>query len=217
MKRIIPLLLVLLLLCACVRTPLPPAAPEEKPSAETETAVQVQTQSTETETAAPEDTQQPESGTAEPEKETDEMKNKTVTLDGLDSYLRLTLPEGWTWAREESVIGERSILLSAPTDDGFFLRAVFWDSFGMCGTGVDFRELELSRGLTATLATETIQGEVWWTLILPAQPDQFTLQFNAPQAVIDAHQAEIDQMLDSLLLGALSHIQPQPTQQLSDK
>lgn len=203
MKKIIPVLLALLLLAGCARTPLPPDTPAQTPGAEAETAAPEQTQTPESETAA-----------EEPEKGTDEMKNETVTLDGLDSYLRLTLPVGWTWAAEEPAFGERSILLTAPSDDGFCIRMVYWDSFGMCGTGVDFNEYTLPDGRKATLATEEGPDGVWWTLILPKSPDQFTIQFGAPRSVMDGHQAELDAMLDSLQLGALSHIPPQPTKPL---
>ena len=207
MKRIIPVLLVLLLLAGCARTPLPPDTPEQtrEPEARNETAAPEQTPETET---AP--------GTALPE-EDDEMKKGTVTLDGLNSYLRLKLPEGWTWAVEEPGFGERSILLSAPTDDGFRIRLVFWETFGLCGTGVDFSEYTLPDGRKATLATEGGPDEVTWTLILPESPDQFTVQFVAPRSVMDVHQAELDAMLGSLRLGALSQIPPQPTQRLADK
>ena len=79
----------------------------------------------------------------------------------------------------------------------------------MCGTGVDFREIELPNGMKATLATETSREEngevVWWTLILPASPDQFTLHISAPQSLIDEHQAELDAMLGSLQIGVLAH------------
>ena len=43
------------------------------------------------------------------------------------------------------------------------------------------------------------------------------LQLNAPQAVLDAHQAEIDGILASLQLGELSHIPPQPTTPTVDR
>ena len=133
------------------------------------------------------------------------MSETAVTLDGLDSYLRLTLPEGWTWTEEEAMKGQRSLCLMAPGDDGFQISMVWWESFGMCGTGVDFREIELPNGMKATLATEGPADMVWWTLILPAAPDQFTLQINAPQALIDAHRAEIDAILSGLQIGVLAH------------
>ena len=188
MRKMIPILLAVLLLSACgaqgTQLPAdtqPPAAAEQ-----TEEADLMPTETEKTTETAP------------------VMSETTVTLDALDSYLRLTLPEGWTWTEEEAMKGQRSLCLMAP-DDGFQIRVIWWESFGMCGTGVDFREIELPNGMKATLATEGPADMVWWTLILPADPDQFTLQINAPQALIDAHRAEIDAILSGLQIGVLAH------------
>ncbi len=199
MKKIIPVLLALLLLGACARAPQPETAPDPTEAPEL--------------TAAP----APTADSGKTEEEMDDMNKETVTLDGLDSYLRLTLPEGWDWTEGETVEDRSSLILTPRTNDGFRVELVWWASFGMCGTGVDFSEYTLPDGRTATLAVDKSGDQVWWTLILPDSPDQFTIQFGAPQSVIDAHQAEIDAMLESLQLGELSHIPPQPTTPLVDK
>lgn len=199
MKKIIPLLLALLLLGACARAPQPETVPDPTEAPEL--------------TAAP----APTADSGKTEEEMDDMNKETVTLDGRDSYLRLTLPEGWDWTEGETVEDRSSLILTPRTNDGFRVELVWWASFGMCGTGVDFSEYTLPDGRTATLAVDKSGDQVWWTLILPDSPDQFTIQFGAPQSVIDAHQAEIDAMLESLQLGALSHIPPQPTTPLVDK
>ena len=199
MKKIIPVLLALLLLGACARAPQPEAAPDPTEAPEL--------------TAAP----APTADSGKTEEEMDDMNKETVTLDGRDSYLRLTLPEGWDWTEGETVEDRSSLILTPRTNDGFRVELVWWGSFGMCGTGVDFSEYTLPDGRTATLAVDKSGDQVWWTLILPDSPDQFTIQFGAPQSVIDAHQAEIDAMLESLQLGELSHIPPQPTTPLVDK
>lgn len=199
MKKIIPLLLILLLLGACARAPQPEAAPDP--------------------TEAPEVTEAPAptADSGKTEEEMYDMNKETVTLDGRDSYLRLTLPEGWDWTEGETSEDRSSLVLTPRTNDGFRVELVWWASFGMCGTGVDFSEYPLPDGRTATLAVEKGGDQIWWTLILPESPDKFTIQFGAPQSVIDAHQAEIDAMLESLQLGELSHIPPQPTTPLVDK
>ena len=199
MKKIIPILLALLLLGACARAPQPETAPDPTEAPEL--------------TAAP----APTADSGKTEEEMDDMNKETVTLDGRDSYLRLTLPEGWDWTEGETVEDRSSLILTPRTNDGFRVELVWWASFGMCGTGVDFSEYTLPDGRTATLAVDKSGDQVWWTLILPDSPDQFTIQFGAPQSVIDAHQAEIDAMLESLQLGELSHIPPQPTTPLVDK
>lgn len=199
MKKIIPLLLALLLLGACARAPQPETVPDPTEAPEL--------------TAAP----APTADSGKTEEEMDDMNKETVTLDGRDSYLRLTLPEGWDWTEGETVEDRSSLILTPRTNDGFRVELVWWGFFGMCGTGVDFSEYTLPDGRTATLAVDKSGDQVWWTLILPDSPDQFTIQFGAPQSVIDAHQAEIDAMLESLQLGELSHIPPQPTTPLVDK
>ena len=199
MKKIIPVLLALLLLGACARAPQPETAPDPTEAPEL--------------TAAP----APTADSGKTEEEMDDMNKETVTLDGRDSYLRLTLPEGWDWTEGETVEDRSSLILTPRTNDGFRVELVWWGFFGMCGTGVDFSEYTLPDGRTATLAVDKSGDQVWWTLILPDSPDQFTIQFGAPQSVIDAHQAEIDAMLESLQLGELSHIPPQPTTPLVDK
>ena len=199
MKKIIPILLALLLLGACARAPQPETAPDPTEAPEL--------------TAAP----APTADSGKTEEEMDDMNKETVTLDCRDSYLRLTLPEGWDWTEGETVEDRSALILTPRTNDGFRVELVWWASFGMCGTGVDFSEYTLPDGRTATLAVDKSGDQVWWTLILPDSPDQFTIQFGAPQSVIDAHQAEIDAMLESLQLGELSHIPPQPTTPLVDK
>lgn len=208
MKKFLPLFLALLLLTACSRAPAAPA-PEERPAPTEAPAVN-------TENLTPDEPENSEEDdpmkatTADESREPVAMSGETVTLDGLDSYLRLTLPEGWDWTEGETVEDRSSLILTPRTNDGFRVELVWWASFGMCGTGVDFSEYTLPDGRTATLAVDKSGDQVWWTLILPDSPDQFTIQFGAPQSVIDAHQAEIDAMLESLQLGALSHIPPQP-------
>ena len=199
MKKIIPVLLALLLLGACARAPQPETAPDPTEAPEL--------------TAAP----APTADSGKTEEEMDDMNKETVTLDGRDSYLRLTLPEGWDWTEGETVEDRSALILTPRTNDGFRVELVWWGFFGMCGTGVDFSEYTLPDGRTATLAVDKSGDQVWWTLILPESPDQFTIQFGAPQSVIDAHQAEFDAMLESLQLGELSHIPPQPTTPLVDK
>ena len=108
-------------------------------------------------------------------------------------------------------------MLTPRTNDGFRVELVWWDFFGICGTGVDFSEYLLPDGRKATLAVEKNDGQVWWTLILPESPDQFTIQLHAPESVLKEHQNELDAMLETIQLGALSHIPPQPSAHLADK
>lgn len=201
MKKTMILLLAVLLLTACAS---PAASPKDTPAPAEETA------------AAPAEE------TAEPGKPEDEeeqnMSDRTLTFDGLDSYLRLTLPEGWSVVEDVMQSGQKCLLLVPQTNDGFTIRVVCRDSFGMCGTGVSYEEKKLPNDMTVTIAAEEgSDGIVWKTVILPARADQFTLQMHAQPGVFSDHQAEIDEILASLQLGELSHIPPQPVDPTVDK
>ncbi len=205
MRKMIFVLIALLLLTACGATP--PAAPvTETPQTESDTPAP-KTEAVVNETSAPAEAAAP---VEEPAHAEAPIVGETVTLDGQGSYLRLTLPAGWNAVPGENSAAQQSLLLLAPSKDGFCIELNWWESFGMCGTGVSFEELALPNGLTATLATEETQDEVWWTLILPPAPSNFTLRITAPRSVIDAHQAELDAILASIEIGELSELPPQP-------
>lgn len=133
------------------------------------------------------------------------LSDTVVTLDGLDSYLRLTLPEGWTWEQAVGTV-EGTVYRLRPEDDpDFRVEMQYWpSSFGMCGTGVTFTDYPLPDGRKATLATEEIGDSLMWTLILPESPDSFTIQFSAKKAVYETHRAELELMLGTLQQGVLA-------------
>ena len=210
MKRLLPLLLALvLLLAACgtvpeaapvtepPRDPLPeetpgptepPSAPPEEPLPEAE---------------AGEDPPAPETGSAE---EAAPVISKTeVTLDGLSSYLRVTLPEGWTWEQAGGKTEGTVYGLYPESDPDFRVELHFWpQSFAMCGTGVTFQDYTLPNREKATLAYEMIGEELSWILILPEAPDSFTIQFAVPHTLYEAHRAELELLLSTLQHGVLA-------------
>ena len=183
MKRLFPLLLTLTLLCACGA---PPVAENKLPPA----------------TEAPPPTAKP----AAPE-------GAEVTLDGLSSYLRVTLPEGWTWEEREATADGRVLVLRPETDADFPVELHWWAStFAMCGTGVSFSDYLLPDGRSATLAVEDGSDCRFWTLILPEAPDSFTVQIVAEPAAFDAHAAELESLLLSLRTGVLAQLTPVSTE-----
>ncbi len=208
MKRLIPLLLIpVLLLCACGAAaapaqtaapiptePLPAAQPREDQGLE-ENELPILTDLGDPEPPVP-DGQEPAA-----------LSDEILTLDGTDSYLRVTLPQGWTWAqaagtREGTVYG-----LWPEDDPDFRVELHFWpERFAMCGTGVTFEDYLLSDGRKATLATEQIGEDLCWTLILPESPDSFTVQFVAPSALYESHRAQLELLLGSIRQGQLAHL-----------
>ena len=200
MKRMLPLLLALLLLTACGTAPAAPP-PTEEPVIEDEAPAAP------TEAPGTDDTPAPveeEEAPAAPV-----LSETFVTLDGISSYLRLTLPEGWTWEQAGGTVDGAVYALYPENDPDFKVELRLWsDGFGMCGTGVTFSEYTLPNGQKATLAYEISGGSISWTLIPPEAPDSFTIQFTADMAVYEAHQAELELMLSTLDQGILAGLDP---------
>ena len=201
MKRMIPLLLGLALLlgaCGAAAEPAQTAAPiptESLPAAQPK-----EDDGTEEDVLSDPETPVPA------EEEPAVLSDETVTLDGTDSYLRVTLPKGWTW--EQAVGTPDGVVYGLwPKDDmDFRVELHFWpERFGMCGTGVTFQDYSLPNGQKATLAYERIGEDFCWTLILPESPDSFTIQFTAPYALYEAHRTELELLLGSIQQGVLAH------------
>ncbi|MBQ6116737.1 MAG: hypothetical protein IJL08_05350, partial [Oscillospiraceae bacterium] len=139
MKKLLPLLLILLLLLSACGAPTeqPDPAPEETPESEPGTP-----EAPEPTTLEGMDEDElpifPADGSG-PAREEDApaLGEETVTLDGIDSYLRVTLPEGWTWAQAAGAV-EGTVYGLWPEDDPDFKVELHWwpERFAMCGTGV---------------------------------------------------------------------------------
>lgn len=209
MKKLLPILLaLLLLLCACGTA----AEPEESPAPAAEATLEPAPAEAGEESPAPQEENEfelpvlgreeaaGEEGSAE-----SALSETLVTLDGLDSYLRVTLPEGWTWAQAGGA-EEGTVYGLWPEDDpDFKVELHYWpNKFGMCGTGVSFTDYPLPDGRKATLATEEIGEELSWILILPESPDAFTIQFFAERELYEAHRAELELLLGSIRQGVLA-------------
>ena len=205
MKKLLPLLLIPVLLLAACGGVAPPAQSDPLP-AQAEKSSPAPSPAGETET---EEFELPVLGD-EPltvgKEEAPLLGEERVTLDGLDSYLRLTLPEGWTWAQAAGTVDGTVCGLWPEADPAFKVELHYWpDRFAMCGTGVSFTDYPLPDGRTGTLATEQIGEDLTWILILPESPDSFTIQFVAPQALYEAHRAELELLLSTLQQGVLAH------------
>ena len=117
--------------------------------------------------------------------------------------MKLTLPEGWDWQIDPAEDGTEGILFWKEGDgDCCFFLNTWPEGFGMCGTGVDFTEVELPSGGKLTEARE---GDRWLILIFEGVPGSYTLR---PQsgtmngAVWDAKwRDEILTILDTAELG----------------
>ena len=208
MKKLIPLLLILSLLLAACGSVVPPA--QSEPQAEkTEAAPASSTPSPSPTEAQPQEFELPVLGSESlpPVGELPALGTEIVTLDGISSYLRLTLPEGWTWEQAAGTQEGTVYGLYPEKDPAFKVELHYWPQrFGMCGTGVSFEDFSLPDGKTATLATEQMGEELMWTLILPESPDSFTIQFVASNALYEAHRAELELLLSTLQQGVKAQL-----------
>lgn len=208
MKKLIPLLLILSLLLAACGSVIPPA--QSEPQAEkTEAAPASSTPSPSPTEAQPQEFELPVLGSESltPAGELPALGDETVTLDGISSYLRLTLPEGWTWEQAGGTPEGTVYGLYPEKDPAFKVELHYWPQrFGMCGTGVSFEDFSLPDGKTATLATEQMGEELMWTLILPESPDSFTIQFVAPNTLYESHRAELELLLSTLQQGVKAEL-----------
>ncbi len=207
MKKLIPFLLIFSLLLTACGGVAPPVQSEAQP-AKAESTPASPSPSPAEETPAQE-FELPVLGDEPltPVGELPVLGKEAVTLDGVSSYLRLTLPEGWTWEQAGGSQEGTVYALYPETDPAFKVELHYWPQrFGMCGTGVTFTDYLLPDGKTANLATEQIGEELMWTLILPESPDSFTIQFVAPNALYEAHLAELELLLSTLQQGVRAEL-----------
>ena len=208
MKRLLPLLLALLLLLSACGAPTgkeaepdPAETAEPDPSAEPSPAP----------IADPDEGELPRASDDDPKAAAPVLSEETVTLDGISSYLRVTLPEGWTWEQAGGTVDGTAYGLRPADDPDFLVELRWWSGdFGMCATGVTFQDYPLPDGRTAILACELVNEDYSWILILPASPDQFTIQFGATYALYEAHQAELELLLSTIQQGVLAGLDVVP-------
>ena len=88
--------------------------------------------------------------------------------------MKLTLPEGWDWQEDPAEDGTEGILFwDGEKPDQRFRLSAWPDSFGMCGTGVDFSEVTLASGAQLTEAREE---DRWIILIFDGVPGSYTVR-----------------------------------------
>ena len=214
MKKLIPLLLILSLLLAACGGVAQPTQSEPQPTKAESAPASPSPSPSPAEEAKSQEFELPVLGSESPSPagELPVLGDEIVTLDGIASYLRVTLPEGWTWAQAAGTVDGTVYGLWPKKDPAFKVELHYWPQrFGMCGTGVTFTEYPLPDGKTATLAAEQIDEDLMWTLTLPESPDSFTIQFVAPQALYEAHRAELELLLSTLQQGVkaqLDGVQP---------
>lgn len=211
MKRILPLFLTLLLLLAACGT----AGPAPQPTPDLVAPVEGDSlpDAAPTPHEGPDEDELPILGAdddAAPAEESPAplpaLSEETVTLDGISSYLRVDLPEGWTWEQAGGTVQDTVYGLYPTADPAFKVELHYWaDGFpGLCGTGKSFSDYTLPDGQKANIIYEISDEEIWWWMILPESPDSFSIQFGVPYELYEAHRAELEQMLSTIRQGVLA-------------
>lgn len=106
----------------------------------------------------------------------EDWQKKGVLAEYENGYisLKLTLPEGWDWQEDPAEDGTEGILFwDGEKPDQRFRLSAWPDSFGMCGTGVDFSEVTLASGAQLTEAREE---DRWIILIFDGVPGSYTVR-----------------------------------------
>ena len=215
MKRILPLFLILLLLLTACGTAVPAAQPGAEPAAATPAPSEepLSPDAEPTPQEGPDEDELPIIGPegllgADPTVPDDAVPvpGETVTLDGISSYLRVDLPEGWTWEQAVGTVKDTVYCLYPADDPAFKVELHYWaEGFpGLCGTGMSFSDYTLPDGRKANIAYEVSDEEIWWWMTLPESPDSFSIQFGAPYALYESHRAELEQMLSTIRQGVLA-------------
>lgn len=207
MKKLIPFLLILSLLLAACGSVVPPAQSEPQPTKTESVPASPSPSPTE---AQPQEFELPVLGSESlpPVGELPALGTEIVTLDGISSYLRLTLPEGWTWEQAAGTQEGTVYGLYPEKDPAFKVELHYWaEGFpGLCGIGMSFSDYTLPDGRKANITYEISDEEIWWWMILPESPDAFSIQFGVPYALYEAHRAELEQMLGTIQLGVLASL-----------
>ena len=115
--------------------------------------------------------------------------------------ISLTLPDGWSYCEtdEESRLG----LTFWPEADPAVTAGVWFytESFGMCGTGVDFEEVTLPGGGKATRATSQSGSSQMYTLIYKGTAGSYVGECFLSGADWDKYGASIASIFESAAVG----------------
>ena len=118
--------------------------------------------------------------------------------------MSIALPNGWSY---ETIAAE-------PHAERFGIK--FWpdnepsvelsleyhvNGIGLCGTGVTFTEHEFANGLSATAATEVIQGDQWFMLIYDKPNTKFAVSCTVDLKLWKSHEGDIMSILDTVSIS----------------
>ena len=133
--------------------------------------------------------------------------------------MRVTLPKGWSYSIfADGTEGTDAGDGAEPTD---IFGIKFWleenpalsltlqyhtQGVGVCGTGVTFREMQFSGGLTATACTEQIGDDYWFFLMYHEPYNGYAVSYMASLPLWNEFQDEIIAILDTVMLES-AHVQ----------
>ena len=115
----------------------------------------------------------------------------------------IALPEGWSYETmaAEPQAERFGIKFWPDSEPSVELNLEYYvNSIGLCGTGVTFTKHEFANGLTATAATEIIQGEQWFMLIYDEPHVNFAVSCAVDLNLWESYEANVMAILDTISL-----------------
>lgn len=129
------------------------------------------------------------------------VKGEVVKCSHEDAGISLTIPEGWEYAVEEyDQDSGRFGIRFWPEGQNGTVGLYVYDSFGVCGTGLEEQEITFDSGLKGNMGTYD-QGGVWDFIAFQDVPGHYIAQTEGADEWWSVYQEEAMEILGSARLG----------------
>ena len=143
--------------------------------------------------------------------EEQESDIKTVENSRQYASIKLQLPSDWDYEmipaehekpNQTDTVSNFGICFFPAQETEMRLELVYWaDNFGICGTGVTEEEVDFENGMKARQYTETIEGNLWITLVYQDLPGTYVLSGGIPEELWEKYQPAVMEILGQAEFG----------------